>query len=231
MTLLTAAQDAMTLCGLSSPATVIGNTDASVAKFLAFAQMEADQTGSDFNWRSMYGQLVCTGDGATATFTLPANYERIAQGWSVYSSKYPTTPLRGPVSTQELLGMKSFPVYATPSVWRLTGNKIEFFPVLASGETATVDYRTFYPIVAADLVTAKPRWTVDTDLALFPEIIIRTGMIWRWKQSKGLDYAEDYRTYSIERDKKAAHEVGAGVVSMTGPKPLRDDQWYGKIGL
>lgn len=229
MSILTATQDAMVLCGQPQPSSVVSNTDPTVLKFLAFAQIEAEETGSEYNWRNLNIAMTMTGDGTTTQFALPSDFERILQGQPLWSNKTPTIPLQGPISSQDLLALKAFPVTPIVPVWRLIGGQIEFYPALASGEIVNGEYRSYNPIVSGDGVTRKARWSNDSDYTLFPEIILKLGLIWRWKQSKGLDYAEDFRSYSMERDKKAGHEAGAKIVRMTNTWNVGSNQWPGII--
>ena len=53
MSILIATQDAMVLCGQPQPSSVVSNTDPTVLKFLAFAQIEAEETASEYNWRNL----------------------------------------------------------------------------------------------------------------------------------------------------------------------------------
>lgn len=231
MSILTAAQDAMVLCGLPQPSGVVSSTDLTVTKFLAFAQVEAETTGSDFNWRSLNIALQLTGDGATTLFALPSDFERILQGQALWSQKYPSIPLQGPISSQDLLALKALPVMPVRPVWRLIGGTLEIWPALSIGEIVNGEYRSTNPIVSGDGLTRKPRWTNDSDYTLFPEVILKLGMIWRWKQSKGLDYAEDFKSYQLERDKKAAHEAGAKIVRMTNQLNWGSNNWPGTISV
>lgn len=221
----------MLLCGLSQPSGVVSNTEPSVAKFLAFAQTEADITASDFNWRNLNIALTLTGDGTTTLFALPADFERMLQGQALYSTKYPSIPLQGPISSQDLLALKALPITPTRPVWRLIGGTLEIWPALANLEVVNGEYRSTNPIVSGDGLTRKPRWTNDSDYTLFPEIILRLGMIWRWKASKGLDYGEDFKTYQMERDKKAGHEAGGKIVRMTNTYDIGSEQWPGVISV
>jgi hypothetical protein len=229
MSILTACQDAMVLCGQPQPSSVVSNPDPTVTKFLAFAQVEADQTGSEFNWRNLNIAMTLTGDGTTTLFALPSDFERILQGQALWSNKYPSIPLQGPISSQDLLALKALPVMPVRPVWRLIGGQLEIWPALSSAEVVNGEYRSTNPIVSGDGLTRKPRWTNDSDYTLFPEIILRLGLIWRWKQSKGLDYAEDFRNYQLERDKKAGHEAGGKIVRMTNTWNIGSDQWPGVI--
>ncbi|UQD69210.1 hypothetical protein JEY40_24655 [Bradyrhizobium japonicum] len=229
MSLLTVIQDAMVLCGQSQPSSVVSNTDPTVLKFLAFAQIEAEETGSEFNWRNLNVAMSLTGDGTTTLFALPSDFERILQGQALWSTKYPSIPLQGPISSQELLALKALPVMPVRPVWRLIGGQLEIWPALSAAEVVNGEYRSFNPIVSGDGNTRKARWSNDADYTLFPEVILKLGVIWRWKQSKGLDYAEDFRSYSLERDKKAGHEAGGRIVRMTNTFSLGSDQWPGVI--
>ena len=74
---------------------------------------------------------------------------------------------------------------------------LQIWPALASGEIVNLEYYSTNPIASADGATRKPRFTADTDFVMFPEGVLTRGMIWRWKQSKGLEYAEDFRTWNI----------------------------------
>jgi hypothetical protein len=219
----------MVLCGLSQPSGVISNPDPTVIKFAAFAQTEVDITGSDFNWRNLNIALQITGDGATTLFTLPSDFERILQGQALWSQKYPSIPLQGPISSQDLLALKALPVMPVRPVWRLIGGVLEIWPALANGEIVNGEYRSANPISSSDGTIRKTRFTSDSDFVFFPEVILKLGLIWRWKQSRGLDYAEDFKTYQLEREKKAGHEAGGKIVRMTNTYNIGSDQWPGVI--
>ena len=229
MSLLTVIQDAMVLCGQSQPSSVVSNTDPTVLKFLAFAQIEVEETASEYNWRNLNIAMTLTGDWTTTLFSLPSDFERILQGQALWSTKYPSIPLQGPISSQDLLALKALPVMPVRPVWRLIGSALEIWPALASGENVNGEYRSANPISSSDTTTRRPRWGSDSDFVLFPEIILKLGVIWRWKQSKGLDYAEDFRNYSIERDKKAAHENGGKIVRMTNQLSWTANNWPGVV--
>jgi hypothetical protein len=230
MTLLTAVQDAMVLCGLPQPTIAQSNPDAAVLQFVAFAQKEVDETWTDFNWRNsrIAGQL--SGNGTTTLFALPGDFERMLAGPSLWSSKYPSIPLQW-ISDSELLALKALPIMPVRPVCRMIGATLEIWPPLSSGESISLEYYSTNPISSGDGLTRKPRWTADTDFALFPETLLSRGIIWRWKQSKGLDYAEDFRTWSLERDKKASHDGGARIVQMTNVYNLTSGQWPGVISV
>ena len=50
--------------------------------------------------------------------------------------------------------------------------------------------------------------SADTDTGILDEELMTLGLKWRWKKSKGLDYAEDFSSYEI-RVQKAMQNDGA----------------------
>jgi hypothetical protein len=231
MSLLTAIQDAMLLCGLTKPLAVITSTDNAVQQFVAFAQQEVDETFTGNNWRNSRIDMQITGDGTSTLWPLPTDFERMLPGQALWSHKYPSIPLQGPIGEADYLALKALPVMPVRPVWRLIGGILEIWPALSSGEIVNGVYFSTNPIASADGLTRYLRWTNDTDFAMFPETILRSGIIWRWKKSKGLDYAEDFRTWQMELEKKAGHEAGAKIVRMTNTYNMGAHQWPGVVSV
>ncbi|KQT52267.1 MULTISPECIES: hypothetical protein [unclassified Aureimonas] len=42
--------------------------------------------------------------------------------------------------------------------------------------------------------TVKPAPTIDTDVVMIDEGLIKSAILWRWRSDNGFDYAEDFRT-------------------------------------
>lgn len=231
MSLLTVIQDAMLLCGLTKPTAVLTSTDTAIQQFVAFAQQEVDETFTGNNWRNSHVDFLITGDGTSTLWPIPNDFERMIAGQAMWSQKYPSIPLQGPISDTDYLALKALPVMPVRPVWRLIGGILEIWPALSLGELVNGSYFSTNPISSADGLNRYLRWMNDTDFPLFPETILRSGIIWRWKRSKGLDYAEDFRTWQMELEKKAAHEKGAKIVHMTNTFNIGSDQWPGIVSV
>lgn len=65
-----------------------------------------------------------------------------------------------------------------------------------AGQTAAFEYYSKFFCEAAD-GTAKAAFTVDTDVCVLPERLMKLDIIWRWKAAKGLEYADDLETANI----------------------------------
>lgn len=99
---------------------------------------------------------------------------------------------------------------------RIRGGDLLCNPSVADGHTWAFEYVTWNALTDSTGVTQKQYFTSDDDLMLLPEFLLESGLQWRWKKQKGMEYAEDFRTYE--------HLV-ANELSRNGIKrPLRLDQ-------
>ena len=228
MTLLTIVQDAAVRCGWQNvPTSAIGNagTDAlNIQQMIAFAQ----DTGRDIleraNWTGLDRAATITGDGTTTLFTLPADWSRFNPGDKapnspLISSKYPLTPLYGPVNAEELNALKALPASTVRPLWRMIGKSLEIWPALSSGEIVTFNYFSDYWILAVNGTTRRNRWVADTDTALFDEDMVMKGVTYRWLMSKGLDYAEQFRAFEMSFMRNAAQQMTERTISTSSSLP------------
>lgn len=229
MAILDVVQRASVLCGLPSPSGAVSATDLNTQQMIAMATQEGEETSSSYDWRKMKIAWVITGDGTTTLWPLPTDFERTLPGEAFWSSTYPTIPLIGPMADEEFLAAKALPVFPVRPIWRLIGTKVEIWPALAAGEIVNSQYRTLNWVVASDGVTTKAAFTQDSDTVLFPERILTLGVIWRYKRSKGFDYAEEFRTYQMEREKVAGHNAGSRVIHMSTRTHFPDNFWPGIV--
>lgn len=225
MSILSVLQLAMPICGLPQPAQAVSSTDPNVIKFVALAQDIGDELRERFFWRNLNigGQI--TGDGTTTLFALPSDWALLSPGQQMFSSLYPTLPIYGPVTNEQLAAMKAAPSYPTRPVWRLDGGVMEIWPAIGSGEIVTFNYYSTNWVSNAAGLVRQPGFLLDSDFSMIDEIVLRRGLIWRWKASKGLDYAEDFRSYQMSLDRAAGRQDAERIVRMSA-RPLDVDGWF-----
>ena len=204
MSLLTLTQDACALLGLTVPTAVASSTDPTYSQLLYFAQYEGDELDRAYKWRKQKVQASFTGDGTTTVWALPTDFERFTTEQRRQSSVL--LGLQGPVSDDEFLDAYVRNFNPTIPYWRLFGDNIETVPAVKLSQVVTFEYISTYWVTDSG-GTAKARFTLDTDLSLIPDRLITLGICWRWKRAKGLDYAEEYRTYQMEKA-RAMHTDG-----------------------
>ena len=71
-----------------------------------------------------------------------------------------------------------------------------FTPVPPAGETIAFEYASKNWCQSAG-GAGQSQWIADTDTGVIDEQLMTAGIIWRWKQSKGLEFAEDFNKYEM----------------------------------
>jgi hypothetical protein len=203
MSVLDVIQDAMALCGFAKPSIVVGSQDGTVAAFEAQLRFEAIELSKYANWRSLKVEAQLIGDGTSTQYVLPDDFERFVKdenGRAVFRSGQ-TGQFYLNVSDGEWTRVRAYGVQIGPyPVWRLFGNMVEFSYAPAAGETLIFEYMSSYWISSADYTARRNRWAADDDRFMLPEDLLTRGIQWRFKADKGLEYAENFRTYQIQRD-------------------------------
>ena len=230
MSLLTIVQKAAIRCGITSPTSAISNTDPMVQQLIALAQDEGDESSVNYDWRNLKIPCQFTGDGTSTLFGLPSDFDRWPTQASMYSSSYPLIPLLGPISDEELIAMQARPVFPVRPFWNMLGGSLQVWPALQSGELVNAQYRSNAWILDVDGITRKAAWAADTDTPLIRERIIVAGVIWRWKKAKGLDYAEEMKTWGQILEAESAHDRGNRTIGLSNAwNRFPDNSWPGVI--
>jgi hypothetical protein len=107
-------------------------------------------------------------------------------------------PVIGPLSDQEWQIRKGLDWSGPRYIFRIRGGNLLVNPVPTAGLSWAFEYVSKNWILGADLTTYKQYFTLDTDTILLPEELVLMGLRWRWKKEKGLEYAEDLRTYEMQ---------------------------------
>jgi hypothetical protein len=245
VTILTIVQAAAVRSGLGSiPASAIGNSDQNIQQFVAFAQDGGRELLERANWVNLDTAGMVSGDGITTLFQLPLDWVRFSPSdksprGALVSNKYPLLPLQGPVNTEDLNLLKALPASTVRPVWRIIGGALEIWPALAGppvpnpknlpGEIVTFNYYSSFWIMNSARTIARAAWIADDDFSLINEDTIMKGIVWRWKASKGLDYAEDFRAYEMSFARNSGQQQTERVISMSGKYTIGEDTYLGTI--
>lgn len=190
-------QAAARLIGIPAPSSVIGNTDPQVAELLACAQDEGFDLMRGGTWQvlmtvqqfSAVATAVSGTNYAIQTGAVPTNYDRFVQ--ETFWNRTRKRPLYGPVTPQEwenLVAWTSSPVVDT---FRFVGSNIWIIPAPVSGDNMAYEFISKNWCQNAS-GTAQPQWEADTDTGILDENIMKLGVVWRFKQKKGLPFMADY---------------------------------------
>ena len=212
MSLLTVVQNAMTLTGLPAPSSVFSNTNNTVEQFLRLVYVEGRALVKAYEWQKLIEveSLTCAATNAQTGYPVTA-FDRMVDKTDVWNATKKQV-IEGPVSSEEWREYITRTAVAFPQYWRLIGGVLNIYPP-TSGDTITYEYLTNTWIKQAG-TTRAATLIGDTDTFMFSENLMEQGLIWRFKQAKQLDYAEDMKTYQITlAGEKKSDRGGQRVIS------------------
>ena len=144
-------------------------------------------------------------------------------------------PLLGPQSPQDWQSFKSGIVYAGPRHrFRIQENQILINPPPPNGLLFSLEYISNGWVINS-VNQRLPRFTNDTDTAIFPDSLLITGLKAQWKAAKGLDGTFDLAEFRVMLDTIKAQDKSAPKLSLS-PQPgevllsvanIQDGNWPG----
>lgn len=208
MTVLTACQSAALRLFGRKPASVFSAADTMALQLGDLANETAVAIAKRHDWQVLTTATTITGDGVVSAFGLPADYDRmpvkadlIATGsqWSLMAARDLDQWLRFSTSNMNT---------AAYGHWIILGGQMQVLPVLGSGQVVNFYYVTKNFAKNAG-GTPQAVFTADSDTFRLPERLLTLGLIWRWRQRKGLEYAEDMQEFEIAFAQEAGRERGS----------------------
>lgn len=197
MTILSIVQDASREVGLPSPSTVVGNSDERVRQFLRLAEKDGKDLVRRYDWQILQKEQTFTSLAQeTQTAIIPSDFSRFIN--ETFYNRTRKRPFVGPLTPQEWQVQKSLTASVVVDAFRRRGNDLLVIPVPPAGDTFAFEYVSKYWVdTDADGDGDAEEFAADTDSPIFDEELITLGVIWRFKQARGFDYAEEMRSYEI----------------------------------
>lgn len=199
MSLLTIVQNASDRLGIVRPSNVVGSADQQIRQLLGFAQQEGLELSKRYPWQCLIKEKTWT---ATATEEqediLPADLDHFINGTFFNRTRHRF--VEGPLDAVEWQRYKASTTTLIFDAFRVRGNSLFISPTPDTSYVYAFEYVSTYWVAASTDETTGVRasWTNDSDVSLLPEDIITLGVIWRFKQAKGLSYDEEFRTYEAQ---------------------------------
>lgn len=222
MTILSVAQKAALSIGLKQPDVLLSSTDRSVVELANLCNDTALMIAESFDWQALKAQHTITGDGTSEAFAMPSDYYRMCETSRMWSSRW-TWAIRKVMGVDIWLEHQEIPYSYIDGEWIIYGDEFHFLPVLTSTETV----KFFYiknTIVTPASGSAKTEFTLDTDTFKLSERLLELGVIWRWKENKGLSFDSQKAKYDdlfvklATRDGGGRSVVGGTSTNLRGAK-------------
>lgn len=222
MSLLTIIQRVTPRLGLSKPASVVGNTDSQVMQLLELANEEGEELASRFNWQALVKEntfTISTGSrdqGALNSAVVSAGDFDYLLNDTIWN-RTNTEIIWGPLDAVNRQTYKAFPVTGPYQRFWIQGGNLYLDPAPTSADSAAFEYKSTHWCESSG-GTGQDEWSADTDVGRLDENLMRLGLLWRWKQAKGLDYAQEFDAYEMRVADAMGRDGGAPRLRMdSGP--------------
>lgn len=215
MALLQIIQRVCRLVALPVPTEVVTSTDLVVQQLYELANEEGEELADGFDWQRLRRQhLFTTVATAAQSSAVPTDFNRFIS--NTFFNRSTRRSVLGPITPQQWQAIQ-----AQPQLNRVFLAFIErddqflITPSPGSGETIAYEYvsKNWARSAAG---SAQSMFLADTDETYLDERLFILGVRWRWKAANGLDYAEDFKTYQLEKTQKSARDGGNTEITTTG---------------
>lgn len=198
MTLLSIVQTTCDIVGVGRPSTVVGSTNATSRTMLALANQGGLDLCRQGEWRLLTSEhtFSTVADSAQGSSALPSDFGRFVNGtiWN-RSQRWQIEE----IDEQDWAAIKGAgQVLTTVNQILLRGTAVYMTPVPTAGETIGYAYVT-NQFCASSGGSAQVAWAADTDVGRLDESLLQLDLVWRWKQARGLDYAEDMQSFELRK--------------------------------
>lgn len=210
MSILTASQSAIARLVGRRPAAVVSSQEEMEVEITALAQEAAIDIAKANEWQALTQLATITGTG-DESYALPADYSRMVQAMGVSSPSWPDWWFTQATSLDQWQEIKTRNFNLEPGWWMILGGQFQTLPVLSDGNVANFYYITKDVFTDAN-GNPKAEITRDDDQFRLDERLLTLALIWRWKQMKQMDYAEDMRSYEIALSQEMANDKGSRVI-------------------
>lgn len=210
MTILSAAQAAAVRLNQTPPTSLYTTSQSFDREIASLANESAEAIAKAHDWQKLLTIHTLSGDGATTSFSLPTDYDRMALKSAVQTSSLsnPYVKIR---DEDQWLYFQVHPEAIVPGYWILLGGLMQFNPAIPTGVDAKFFYVKNTPVSDTN-GGLKTAFTADTDYLVLPERLLRLDLIWRWRSSKKMEYAEDMQNFELALEQEIAKDKGSRVL-------------------
>jgi len=232
MSLLTLIADTYEVLGIggTTPTLVraggIVSTEVAVRQLFRLANIEGNALNRRFRFERMVEEVVFTvsatsnhGSIASITSVTAASVTGMSTGFDYILNdtiwnRTLQRPVFGPLNPSHRAGLKASAVTGPYAEYFIRGGDLHTIPATTTASYAFEYKSKFW--CENSTGQGQPFWLADSDVGRLDEYVMGLGLIWRWKQSKGFDYAEDFATYEREVVNYMARDGGKLTVNMAG---------------
>lgn len=214
--LLSIVQAAMGELGLGTTTNVIGSSNSIASQMLALLTGFGDELADGtFFWQELTREYTFTLNGGTA-YGLPADYVRLipATSWD----RTTRFQLNGPISGNEWQYLKSWGVVASPRYqFRMLRDSFQIQPTPGPTVTDTFafEYISSQWIYDVANTTYLDAFTLDTQITVFPNRLMISGLKMKYLRAKELPNTEATNEYNRAFEAAKGGDNGSPILDLT----------------
>jgi hypothetical protein len=214
VSLLTLVQGAADRLTLPRPTSVASSTDELTRALFKLANEEGISLNRRCAWQRMVTEKTFTTVAAALqTSSVPTDFD-----WYIPDTMYNRTQTRrvhGPISSAEWQAAQASLVTRVVDTFRFRGNSILITPTPSAGETIAYEYVSKNWCESSG-GTDQAAFAADEDVSFLDEELLILGVVWRFRQSKGFDYAEAFAKYEREVNQAMSRDGAKPRLYMSG---------------
>lgn len=193
----------------------MASTDQQVRQLYAIVKEEVRSLAARHDWQILRKEWLFLSNALPdQLLAIPPDFDHFVS--NTFFNRSTMREVIGPITPQQWQAIR-----AQPQLNRVflafiqRGGEFLVSPTPPSGETVAYEYITNLRCYSA-LDVPKVNYEADSDTCFMDEELVKLGLRWRFLKSKGLEYAEDFRTYETECNQSAARDGGSGELNTTG---------------
>jgi hypothetical protein len=192
MTCLSIVQRVCKRVGLDSPSSAVGSSERQILQILELSNEAGQELSRRYPWQAIlavasYTTVATETQGAVQTIAPGLDYIINDTIWNRTLRR----PVFGPKNPQNWEQQKAFAINGPWSGYRIIGGDLAMYPIPTAGQDCYFEYIS-KNWVTTSVGATDDEWTNDADTGKLDENLLVLDTIWRWKQQRGLDYAEDF---------------------------------------
>lgn len=216
MNLLELIQEFAARNTLSVPPAVASSNDAQVLQLRGLLNELLEELLTA-NWSGLTEEAVLSSTGVEEQGSLqtiaPLGFVRICRDTIFNRSN--GLPVVGPMSGAQWQGEKALQVTRALYSFRIRKGILYLTPAPPAASVIAFEYETSWAVTPVS-GTRKKYFTEDTDVCYFSDALLLSGLRYKWRATKGLDYAEELRTYDLLRGQESGNELKHSPVNLAG---------------
>lgn len=203
--------------GITAPTSFVASQDPQIQQLIGLANEEGQELSARYPWGGItiektFSTVATESQGAITTLA-GSDFRYILN--DIMWNRSLLRPVFGPISPQYWQELKARSITGPWAQFRIRGGNVLFIPAPVVGNTVAFEYVSKNWVTVAAGGTAAA-WSADADTGLLDEEIMAFGVIWRWKQVKGLSYAEDFNKYEGVVNDQMARDGGKPMLNLNG---------------